>query len=69
MSGMLLWKKHALVMAGLLCVTVWYVALYMVKKWNLWYLMTVTYVLSCLRCIMTVLWLAIGIVLHVAGIE
>ena len=56
MSGMLSLKKHALETAGLLCVMVWYVAHCMVKKWHLWYLMTVTYVLSCLRCIMTALW-------------
>ena len=47
MSGMLSWKKHVLEMAGLLCVMVWYVAHCMVKKWHLWYLMTMTYVPSC----------------------
>ena len=47
MSGMLPLQKHALVMAGLLCVMVWYVALCMGKKWHLWYLMTMTYVPSC----------------------
>ena len=31
-SGMLPWKKHALGMADLLCMMVWYVALYMVNK-------------------------------------
>ena len=34
MSGMLPLKKHALEMAGLLSVMVWYVALCMVKKWH-----------------------------------
>ena len=47
MSGMLSWKKHALVMAGLFCMIVWFAMHYMVKKWHLWYLMTMTYVLSC----------------------
>ena len=47
MSGMLPLKKHALEMADLLCVMVWYVALCMEKKWHLWYLMTMTYVPSC----------------------
>ena len=46
-SGMLSWKKHALVMAGLFCMMVWFVARYMVKKWHLWYLMTMTYIPSC----------------------
>ena len=45
-SGMLSWKKHALVMAGLLCMMVWYATLYMVKKWLLWYPLTMTYILS-----------------------
>ena len=40
-------KKHALEMPDLLCVRVWDVALCMVKKWHLWYLMTMTYVPSC----------------------
>ena len=47
MSGMLPLKKHALETASLLCVMVWYVALYMVKKWHLWYPLTMTYILSC----------------------
>ena len=47
MSGMLPLKKHALEMAGLLCVMVWYVAHCMGKKWHLWYLMTMIYVPSC----------------------
>ena len=34
----------------------WYVVLCMVKKWYLWYSLTMTYVLSCWRCIMTALW-------------
>ena len=42
MSGVLSWKKHALEMAGLLCMMVWYVAHCMVKKWHLWYLIMVT---------------------------
>ena len=46
-SGMLLLKKHALEMAGLLCMMVWYVARCMGKKWHLWYLMTMTYVPNC----------------------
>ena len=58
MSRMLSLKKHALQTACLSCVMVWYVMHCMVKKWHLWYLMTVTYILTCLRCIMTVLWLA-----------
>ena len=55
-SGMLSWKRHALETAGFLCVMVWYVVHCMVKKWHSWYLMTVTYVLPCLRCMMTALW-------------
>ena len=43
-------------MAGLLCMMVWYIAHCMVKNWHLWYLMTVTYILPCLCCIMTALW-------------
>ena len=58
MSGMLPLKKHALEKADLLCMMVWYVVLCVVKKWHWWYLMTVTYVLPCLRCIMTAFWLA-----------
>ena len=46
-SGMLSWKNHVLVMADLLCMIVWYVVLYMVKKWLLWYPLTMTYILSC----------------------
>ena len=45
-------------MAGSFCVMVWFVMHYMWKKWNLWYLMTMTYKLSCWCCIMTLLWLA-----------
>ena len=30
----------------------------MEKKWHLWYLMTMTYLPSCWRCIMTTVWLA-----------
>ena len=55
---MLLLKKQALEMAGLLSVMVWYVTHCMVKKWHLSYLMMVAYILNCLYCIMTVLWLA-----------
>ena len=58
MSRMLSLKNHALETADLYCVMGWYIALCMVKKWHLWYPLTMTYVLSCWYCIMTVLGLA-----------